>query len=156
LEKEIFLPEESFVLLKSKNQQYRYYSTIGEINLKDTTNLVRDTVFIRRNENHFNILVDFYVKRNGSYEYFEWLTAFDDSGCNGTDFRGRFPVFDYDNLNSRSSIEGTLKYSMKSYGFDILFRNDTIKLRIKIKDLALNESNVIETPDFTLQGIARD
>lgn len=155
-EKEIFLPEESFLLLKSGSKQYKYYSTIGRVDFIDTAILVKDTVFIRRNENHFNILVDFFVKRNGSYKYFEWLTAFDDSGCNGTDFRGRFPVFDNDNLISRTSIEGTLKYSMKSNGFDILFRNDTIKLRIIIKDLALNESNVIETPDFTLQGIARD
>ena len=155
-EKDIFLPEESFRLLKSGSNQFRFYSTLPNNIFIDTTTLVTDTVFIRRNENHFNILVDFFVKRNGTYEYFEWLTAFDDTGCNGTDFRGRFPVFDYDNLNSHSSIEGTLKYSMKSNGFDILFRNDTIKLRIKIKDLALNESNVIETPDFTLQGIARD
>jgi hypothetical protein len=155
-EKDIFLPEESFLLLKSGSDQFKFYTTLANNIFIDTTTLEMDTVFIRKNENHFNILVDFFIKKNGSYEYFEWLTAFDDSGCNGTDFRGRFPVFDYDNLDSRSSIEGTLKYSMKSNGFDILFRNDTIKLRIKIKDLALNESNVIETPDFTLQGIARD
>jgi hypothetical protein len=42
---------------------------------------------------------------------------------------------------------------MENFGFVPYFRNDTLKLRIRIIDRALNTSNVIETPEFTLEGI---
>ena len=44
---------------------------------------------------------------------------------------------------------------MLSLGWNSVFRNDTLKLEIKVKDRALNESNVVTTPDFTLSQIER-
>ena len=53
------------------------------------------------------------------------------------------------------AIEGKIRYAMLSLGWNSIFRNDTIKLELKIKDRALNESNVVSTPDFTLSQIER-
>ena len=42
---------------------------------------------------------------------------------------------------------------MVSYGFESVIQNDIFKLKIQIKDRALNSSNSIETPEVTLQQI---
>jgi hypothetical protein len=110
--------------------------------------VVEDTVYVQRNTNHFNMDIQYFVQRNGVYEEFDWVTSFEPQ-C-GESFNGRFPVLS--DLNDRP-LEGTLRYGMTSSGFLFLFRNDTLKLRIQIKDRALNRSNVIETPPFTLLGV---
>ena len=109
---------------------------------------IEDTVYIQQNPNHFNMDVTYFVQRNGVYEEFDWITSFEPQ-C-GESFNGRFPILS--DLNDRP-LEGTLRYGMTSSGFLVLFRNDTLKLRIQIKDRDLNPSNVIETPPFTLLGV---
>jgi hypothetical protein len=42
---------------------------------------------------------------------------------------------------------------MVSYGFEMILKNDIFKLRIYIKDRRLNTSNIIETPEVTLEEI---
>ena len=42
---------------------------------------------------------------------------------------------------------------MVSYGFDMVLKNDIFKLKVYIKDRALNQSNIIETPEVTLEEI---
>ena len=42
---------------------------------------------------------------------------------------------------------------MVSYGFEMILKNDIFKLRIYIKDRELNTSNIIETPEVTLEEI---
>lgn len=105
---------------------------------------IRDQLYTTRNQNHYNIEVDFFVKDDPSspdgFREFDWTQEF----C--TTFDGRFPVFS----DKLSSIEGTLRYNMKSVGFTTLFSIKTLKLRVTIKDRALNASNTIETPEFTL------
>ena len=104
---------------------------------------VRDTLYYTPNPDHYNIEVDFLIKDQtapGGFREFDWQEEF----C--TTFDGRFPVFS----DKSSSIDGTLKYSMTSLGFTSLFSIRTLKLRVSIKDRALNSSNVIETPEFTL------
>jgi len=107
-----------------------------------------DTVYYQTNSDHWNIFVDYFVKKNGVYTEFDWETAFDPQ-CSDS-FNGRFPLL---SDLSNSPLEGKLRYGMTSAGFNFLFRNDTLKLRIQIKDRALNRSNLIETPDFTLKSI---
>ncbi|MEQ9288180.1 MAG: hypothetical protein RIG77_14785 [Cyclobacteriaceae bacterium] len=109
-----------------------------------------DTLFVVKNENRNNIFVDFFRKRGSNYEFIDWKRAFDENGC-GIDFNARFPIFDVQSLNS--SLEGTIKYSMTSSGFNVLIRTDTFKLRVKIKDRRLHDSNVIETGDLTLESL---
>lgn len=111
-------------------------------------NIVKDTLYFQLNPNYYNITVDFFVKNfDGTYTEFDWTKEFDYPGCGGT-FDGRFPILFKDKPGS--PLEGTIKYGMGSTGFKALFSNKPLKLRIQIKDRALNKSQIIETPDFTL------
>lgn len=109
-----------------------------------------DTFLVARNPNNQNIFVDFYRKVNGNYEFLDWANVFSSNGCGGN-FNARFPIFDTDNLGK--SLSGTLRYSMLSAGFGIVLKKDTFKLKVYIKDRALHDSNVIESPDLTLDNI---
>lgn len=115
--------------------------------------LIQDTLYYTVNPNHYNIEVDFLLRDASStepdhpgYREFDWRKEY----C--TTFDGRFPMLADDGVNS--SLDGTLRYSMESRGFIINFGiNTPMKLRIQIKDRALNLSNVIFTPEFTLDQI---
>lgn len=113
----------------------------------------RDTLWTRLNPNHYNIFVDFFVKNaNGSFSKFDPQEIFIYPNCVVNLFNGRFPILSK-NPNQESPLEGTIRYSMRSEGFNIFFSIRTIKLKIRIQDRALNKSNEIETPEFTLQSI---
>ncbi len=109
-----------------------------------------DTLYFELNPDHYNMEVDFLVKNpvNGSFEEFDWSTAFDYPFCGGT-FDGRFPILFKDRPGS--PLEGVIRYGMGSTGFKVLFSTKTLKLRVKIKDRALHVSNEIETREFTFQ-----
>ncbi len=108
-----------------------------------------DTLYVEPNKFHFNIYVKYFLKKNGIYTEFDWLTAFDPI-C-GQTFNGRYPLLN--DPNRQRPLEGKLTYKMKSAGFELLFRQDTLKLDIYIIDRALNISNTISTPDFVLKNI---
>lgn len=122
-----------------------------------------DTLLIDFNENQFNIEVDFFVKKNGSFEEVDLRaqprgSANENTYC-GLSFDGRFPCLSSEDnpcaivRNSNRPIEGVISYDMKSGLFLPLFRTDTIKLQFRIRDRALHTSNVGESPEFTLQNI---
>jgi hypothetical protein len=117
---------------------------------------IKDTLYYTPNPNHFNIEVDWFVEDPTAndpdapegYREFDWrrdIAPANPKVCS-QNFDGRFPVFS----DQESSIDGTLRYSMASFGLKFLFSIKTLKLRITIKDRALHVSNVIETPEFTL------
>ncbi len=108
-----------------------------------------DTLYFQQNQNHWNIFVRYFVKNNGIYSEFDWELAFEPQ-CSDS-FNGRFPILS-DQANN-SPLEGKLRYGMTSTGFIFLFRNDTMKLEVMIKDRALHSSNIIETPEFVLKNI---
>lgn len=109
--------------------------------------VLHDTVYYKPNPYHNNIEIDWLIQNNdGSFTKFDW-TKID---C-GTDFDSRFPVL----ADKTRAIEGTLRYGMTSLGFLQLFSIKTLKLRITIWDRALHRSNVIETPQFTLNDIRK-
>lgn len=115
---------------------------------------ILDTLYFQLNPNHYNIFIDFLVKNNdGTFTEFDWRTAFTYPNC-GIPFDGRFPILSKD-LNQPVPLEGKIHYGMTSVGFKFQFSIKTLKLRIYIQDRALNQSNVIETPEFTLQSIKR-
>jgi hypothetical protein len=99
-------------------------------------------IYFETNPNHYNITVDFLVWDGTTFKEFDFRKEF----CNQT-FDGRFPPLQ----DNESRIEGTLLYSMSSRGFETIFSIKRLKLRVAIKDRALHESAVIETPEFTLQ-----
>lgn len=109
--------------------------------------VVRDTVYYEPNPFHNNIRVDWLVQNNdGSFSVFDWNQL----SC-APAFEARFPVLE----DRTRPVEGTLRYSMTSIGFLQLFSIKTLKLRISIWDRGLHQSNIIETPQFTLQDIRR-
>ena len=112
-------------------------------------NVVKDTLYFELNPDYNNITVEFLVKNpDGTFTEFDWKEAFNYPNC-GISFDGRFPILYKDKPGA--PLEGTIRYGMGSIGFKILFSTKTLKLRIEIKDRALNRSNIIETPEFTLQ-----
>lgn len=117
-----------------------------------TVNGKLDTFYFQRNPYHYNIRVDYLVKNNdGSFTEFDWTEEFAYPQC-GITFDGRFPILSRD-LSRSAALDGKIRYGMASTGFNILFSIKTLKLRITIFDRALNRSNAVETPEFTLQQI---
>lgn len=111
-----------------------------------TVDAVLDTFRVEPNPNHYNFEVDFFVKRGNNFEEFNWLDA-----PYFQTFDGRFPILFQE--ENPGPLRGNLRYGMTSNGFLPLFRNDTLKLEMRVRDRALNVSNTVETPEFTLLGI---
>ena len=118
-----------------------------------------DTILIDFNENQYNIEIDFFVKRNGTFEEVE-IRAQPPGSQNantlcGITYDGRFPCLAQkgEACENNGPLEGVITYNMPSSGFLTLFRTDTLMLRFQIRDRALHESNFVETPEFTLQNI---
>jgi len=116
-----------------------------------TTYLVEeaDTFYITQNPNHFNIFIDFYIKKNGQWNLFDWITA-NPPQC-GETYNGRFPILNPN--GQKRPLEGSLKYGLTGAGFEVIFKLDTLKLEITIQDRALNKSNTVETEEFILRDI---
>ncbi|MDN3686948.1 hypothetical protein [Cyclobacterium jeungdonense] len=109
---------------------------------------IPDTLWVAENPDHYNIFVDFFIKRGGTYTEFDWSDP-----PYFTTFDGRFPRM-LEEERSRS-IEGQIRYSMLSLGWNSIFRTDTVRLEVQIQDRSLNRSNVVTSPDFTLSQIER-
>jgi len=116
-----------------------------------------DTVYMIKNPFRNNMFVDFYIdiQGNGNFQYFDWKYATSQYGC-GLDFNGRFPIWDEDNWKNETSLQGTIKYSMKSLGFENILRTREFKLHFYIIDRSLNHSDTVITSAYTLQGLLRD
>lgn len=148
------------------NYEYRRFivhvsdtAVVDKITKRDTLTLdsdeyyvYLDTLYLKSNPDHYNIEVDFLVKTDPNnpdpekrFTEFDWREEL----C--TTFDGRFPFLS----ETRSALDGSLKYSMQSIGFNKAFGGKTLKLRIQIKDRALHRSNIVYTPEFTLAGIRR-
>ena len=112
---------------------------------------IQDTLYYTINPNHYNIDVDFLVYEPGNPEAdeegfveFDWREEF----CTQS-FDGRFPIL----ADKPGALEGTLRYGMYSLGFTNIFSIKLMKLRVKIRDRLLNESNTVQTGAFTLDEI---
>lgn len=104
--------------------------------------LIQEPLLYKKNPSHYNIEVKFFVNQGGNFVEFNWSKL-----C--YEYDGRFPL-----LSSQSSaLEGTLRYGMANPSYLALFSVNTIRLEVKIKDRALNVSNKISTPNFTLDGV---
>lgn len=125
------------------------------IGFDDNMVAIYDTILFKINDNHYNITIDWFVKKDGgsSWSEFDWR-LFREPVC-GETFDGRFPTL-YDKDNPDFPLEGTMRYTMPSDGFLPIFRADSIYLEVEIKDLALNRSNKLTTPSFTLQSIKKE
>lgn len=108
--------------------------------------VLEDTFYYQRNPNYANIDVEFWVKESNGYTLYDWEKEF----CT-ISFNQRFPVL----TEKTGPLEGDLQYAMVTSGIKSIFSIKTMKLRVVIRDRTLNVSNVIETPEFTLDKIRR-
>jgi hypothetical protein len=123
---------------------YNIIDTLSEESDPDSKYfLVEEPFLYSRNPYHNNIEVKFFQFSNGSYVEYDWFEEF----C--IDFSGRFPNV---TNNEDSPVEGTIRYAMSNSSFLAVFGNNLIKLKIKIRDRALNTSKEIETPPFDLRS----
>lgn len=107
--------------------------------------VVQDYFYFKRNPNHRNIDVEFYVNDGtGNYNLFDWEKQY----CE-TAFDQRFPM-----LSDRAgALEGNLEYALSSVGIKATFGSKQLRLKIRIRDRALNVSNEVESAEFTLDSI---
>ncbi len=147
---------DSLLVEQSANVVDASYNILDTITIKNTGiryTLLFDTLYFTLNKNHHNYQLDFLVKgNNGEFTKYDWKTAFLPNQCTDT-YDGRISPLDSDgNTNPK---EGTITYSMTSFGFLNIFSVKILKLRITLLDRDLNRSNTIETPEFTLNSIKR-
>ena len=99
-----------------------------EESVNDSLVITADTIQVKRNPDHFNFFLTFLIETDdGSYREFNPAL---ERNC-APPYHGRYFV-----LNTARDIrplEGELQYSLVS-GFRLLFRNETIKLKIQIQD----------------------
>ncbi len=154
-------PNGTFITYKTKRTDSHYDTLPAFVKPYNCTNWeVRtvnskiDTFYYRANPHAHNIKVQYFVKNfDGSFTEFKWTEQFGYPFC-ATSFDGRFPILSK-NLSQKIPLEGTIRYGMVSSGFLALFSIKTLKLKITIEDRALNQSNTVESPEFTLQSIKR-
>ena len=149
----IYEPNGVYYLYSNEDNRPSYNCEDYIIDTVNTTNKL-DTFYIQKNENNKNIFIEFYKKENNEFVLIDWKRIFDEEyGC-GIDFDSRFPPLNIS--NSSQLLSGKLRYGMVSYGFEMILKNDIFKLKIHIKDRELNTSNIIETPEVTLEEILTD
>ena len=147
-----------FVVLDQNNDTIKYdsrpglpdYNPIDYVILRDEDGVATDTILVEINENHYNYFIRFFTKKNGEYTEFDWRAP-----PYYQTFDGRFPLLNRDIVDNQLKdrpLEGILKYGMTSSGWLFIFR-DSVKISVQIQDRALNKSNIVESPDFTLESI---
>jgi hypothetical protein len=106
---------------------------------------INDTVRIEFNPNYYNFEVELYVKEENGFELFDFRGP---PLCRQP-LGGQFPPLK-DNFENTKPLEGVIQYGFRSIALINLFRNDTLKVAVRIKDRDLNVSNTIESEPFTL------
>lgn len=133
--------------------------------------LITDTLYMEPNKNHFNIDVSIWIQcdcegainsspccmdRNNDNlpdNEYEFQFAREPWPVCGEGFNGRFP---YVARKNESATEGTIAYSIKSIGFESDIGLSTrIKIKARIRDRALNESNEVISATFSLSEKTR-
>lgn len=124
------------------------YTFVSDLDNDTTGTDKADTILIQANPFLNNISVKFLRKRNGNLE--DITESFAPDACSPP-FNSRIPIFDEDNLGR--PLRGSIDYPMISSGFISQFLNDSILIEFYIYDRALNKSNVVVSPGFTLPGL---
>ncbi|MEK6780512.1 MAG: hypothetical protein AABY93_02330 [Bacteroidota bacterium] len=156
-------PDQSYITYETKRTVPGYDTLPDFVKPYNCTNWevltenqkVIDTIYFQLNPNQYNIFITFQVKDAlGNFQDFDWASFYTYPLCEVIGFNGRFPILSKD-LSQPGPLEGTINYGMTSVGFTIIFSIHTLRLKVRILDRALNYSNEIITPEFTLQSIKK-
>ncbi len=122
----------------------------------EVLNSFGDTIEILTNLNHYNYFCDFYIKKGNNFERI--LDFNPDDGIPYqvpvNPFYYRFPILN--TTQKKGPLEGNLQIALANAffqrfdGVGTFEPTDTLKVRIYIKDRALNNSNVVESQQFTI------
>ncbi|MEM9859546.1 MAG: hypothetical protein AAF843_19490 [Bacteroidota bacterium] len=133
-------------------------TVLSEIELNGNFERIPDTVYFKTNERHNNIIVRIFRDENNNgiieeeSEFFDWRKILS-SQCTAN-LDGRFPSGTDGVLNDGNPKEGTIIYNIVLSAIsDILTEDKKLKFRLYIYDRAGNRSNVIDTPEVTLDEI---
>ena len=114
---------------------------------------INDTLYYEPNPNYNNMFIDFLVKDkntpNADFQLFDWVKDPIPGQCSEPIIL-RFPIL---NDKGENPISGSLKYTYRGLRLPDVFGDKIMKLNIYIQDRALNKSNIVETPEFTLNDI---
>lgn len=150
--KDIYISEEDGAII---DKSYYIIDTLKAANTPDAY-VLRDTIYYKPNPNHFNFDVTFKIKNmDGSFSDFDWKEA----TC--TTFNSRFPLLTNAQpgnvvkggnfiINMLTATEGTITYTMASQNFKTILTGETIKIEIKIRDRAINQSNSVQSTELEL------
>ncbi len=120
-----------------------------DIDLDLTDGIVdKDTIRADYNEAYYNYSITLYTKENGQYKEFDFLIE----RCSAP-LGGRFPPL-RDDFSVDRPLKGTIQWGSVDF-YKSLFRNDTLRIDVTIRDRAGNVSNVYTKEDFTLEQITR-
>jgi len=141
---EVYIQEEDKGIIDAS---YAEIDTMKSSNGFPPIYIVQDMFYFKENPNHRNIEVEFWVNDGtGKYTLFDWEKEY----CEAA-FNQRFPVL----TEKTGPLEGNLTYALTSVGIKATFSIKTLKLKIRIRDRALNVSNDVETEPFTLDKIKK-
>ncbi|MEQ9442873.1 MAG: hypothetical protein RIG62_27780 [Cyclobacteriaceae bacterium] len=112
---------------------------------------ITDTVRVERNPLVRNFELTIFTREEGG-EY--QAVDFGDPSICRAPLGGRFPPLK-DDFSNTKPLEGTIQFSAPSLVFRPLFRNDSLKLGVVIRDRTGNESNMFITNSFALNDITR-
>lgn len=135
------LPEYNCV---SYRELVRKENNIPVLDENDQT--IIDTVYVVPNPKGKNFIVQFFIKQDdGTFEEFD----FERETCisaNGT-------IGKLNSADHERPLQGTLSYFYRAFNLRRYFGNNIIKMSVQLIDKKENESNIIETPEFTLDQI---
>ena len=110
----------------------------------------RDTVRIEYNDAYFNFGITLFRKKDSQYQEVSLVERNLDCGA---PLGGRFfPL--KDDLDTPSPLKGVLEWGTVG-AYSLLYRNDTLRVDVVVRDRAGNVSNTITLEDFTLKDIRR-
>lgn len=155
-----YSPDKAYVTYKTKRTVAGYDTLPAFVKPYNCTNWqvitqgqkVTDTLYFQLNPNHYNIFITFQTKdATGKFNDFDFSSFYTYPLCEVIGFNGRFPILSKD-LSQPGPLEGTIRYGMTSAAFNFIFTIKTLRLKVRIQDRALNKSNELFTPEFTLQS----
>lgn len=161
---EYYWEERIFVLEGAADASYNILDTLYTSNNRYF--LIQEPLLYEKNENHYNIHVEFYSSDDGinfnTFNFIQYCYNFDGLFPFIGKYVGTFYSSTYNGtwvpfkIVAINPWKGLISYKMMSPSFLHLFSTKKMKLKIKIKDRALHTSNVIETPVFTLDEIRKN
>jgi hypothetical protein len=119
--------------------------------------IASDTIYYQYNRNYFNFQADLYYQDGANWVQYDPLTSFSFPNCFIVFADGLIPPLQGNvsagpfTYTPRLFIHGGLMtYSLTSALFKLMFGGKNIKIKFHVRDRAMNNSNIAETPTLMM------